>query len=160
MRPRLLQARLSDLKRRLDEKGVLLPVTLDRRVRLDRQRFGATAQRLRADPLVRENVRLRAQLDEKARRLSANGRARLDALSDRLEALDRLRQTLGYEATLKRGYAVVRGDGDVVTTKAQAKKAGSLEIQFADGRLDVAGGPKASAPRKPKAPPKDQGSLF
>ncbi len=46
-----------------------------------------------------------------------------------------MRQTLGYTETLKRGYAVVRGDGAVVTTTTAAAKASALEIEFADGRL-------------------------
>jgi exodeoxyribonuclease VII large subunit len=85
--------------------------------------------------------------------------ARLLALSDRLAALDRTRQTLGYRETLKRGYAVVRGDGRIVTAQGAAKAATALEIEFHDGRLSV-GGP-ARAPvgaKKPGGP--DQGSLF
>ena len=79
-----------------------------------------------------------------------------------LESLDRLRQTLGYEATLERGYAVVWAGDKVVTTAKAAGKAKELEIQFADGRH--APGAAAKAPRtvvkpaKPDAP--DQGSLF
>ena len=72
-------------------------------------------------------------------RLEAAPRARLARLSDRLEALDRTRATLGYAATLKRGYAVVRGDGAVVTSKAEAEKAAALEIEFRDGKLAVGG---------------------
>jgi exodeoxyribonuclease VII large subunit len=78
--------------------------------------------------------------------------------------LDRLRETLGYKATLKRGYAVVRGDGAVVTTSAAAGKATALEIEFADGRFAL--GDKAKAPEKsdaapkPKRKPPEQGSLF
>jgi len=74
----------------------------------------------------------------------------------RLEALDRLRQTLGYPETLKRGYAVVRGDGAVVTGKAAAKAASRIEIEFADGTLELGGKPKAAK----RASPDDQGSLF
>ena len=78
----------------------------------------------------------------------------------RLAALDRLRETLGYRETLRRGYAVVRSDGDIVTDTATAKAAGALEIEFADGRVTaaVAGGPSPKG-KKAKAPP-DQGSLF
>ena len=36
--------------------------------------------------------------------------------------------TLGYAETLKRGFAVVRGDGAVVTSKAAAERAAALEI--------------------------------
>ncbi|MFN3144428.1 MAG: hypothetical protein ACE368_03795 [Paracoccaceae bacterium] len=81
--------------------------------------------------------------------------------SDRLAGLERLRQTLGYTETLKRGYAVVRADDRVVTRKAAAEGAGVLEIEFADGRLTVGAG---GAPRKKAGgggtPPPEQGSLF
>jgi len=94
--------------------------------------------------------------------------------------MDRLRETLGYKATLKRGYAVVRGDGAVVTTREAAAHAAALEIEFADGRLDLANGgggagtddtprapskpaskpAKKTAQKSPKSDPPDQGSLF
>lgn len=109
-----------------------------------------------------------------AGRLEAAPAVRFKALADRLEALDRMRQTLGYTETLKRGYAVVRAGDALVTTAAQARSAGGLEIQFADGRIAVGeGGPAASdAPvaakpepvKTPRAKPAkkapDQGSLF
>ena len=77
----------------------------------------------------------------------------------RLTALDRLRETLGYRETLKRGYAVVRGDGEVVTTQAAAQKATALEIEFSDGRMTVgAAGAKPAPKARPKPP--EQGSLF
>ena len=75
-----------------------------------------------------------------------------------MDALERIRQTLGYKETLNRGYAVVRGDGDVVTSKAKAKKATVLEIEFQDGRYKIGAAP-ARKP-KPKETPPDQGSLF
>ncbi|WP_135450004.1 exodeoxyribonuclease VII large subunit [Tabrizicola caldifontis] len=83
----------------------------------------------------------RARLSVLADRLEAAPTARLARLRDRLEALDRTRTTLGYHATLKRGYAVVRGDGAVVTTKARAAAAAALEIEFHDGRLALGAGP-------------------
>ncbi|MBS3979986.1 MAG: exodeoxyribonuclease VII large subunit, partial [Rhodobacteraceae bacterium] len=84
-------------------------------------------------------------------------RLRFARLADRLEALDRTRVTLGYAETLKRGYAVVRGDGAVVTSKAGAEQALALEIEFRDGRLVVAG----RAGKKLRGPGESgQGSLF
>jgi len=79
----------------------------------------------------------RRDLDRLAARLDAAAMSRLQRLSDRLEALDRTRTTLGYTETLKRGYAVVRGDGAVVTTRAAAEKALSLEVEFQDGRVTL-----------------------
>ena len=99
----------------------------------------------------------RRELDRLAQRLEAAEAARFARLRDRLEALDRTRTTLGYAETLKRGYAVVRGDGAVVTTKARAEKAAALEIEFRDGRLLVAGRPG----KRPKTGSEGgQGSLF
>ena len=85
------------------------------------------------------------------------GETRNRRLRDRLEALERMRQTLGYTETLRRGYAVVRSGEAVVTSKAKAEAAGALEIEFQDGRMAIGG-----APRKKKAtpPPPEQGSLL
>ncbi|HHB80780.1 MAG TPA: exodeoxyribonuclease VII large subunit, partial [Aliiroseovarius sp.] len=79
----------------------------------------------------------------------------------------RMRQSLGYTETLKRGYAVVRGDGRVVTTRKAASRASTLEIEFSDGRQPVVPGRAEAAPRekpirrtqKGKDDP-EQGSLF
>ncbi len=86
---------------------------------------------------------------------------------DRLAALDRMRQTLGYMETLGRGYAVVRtGSGAVVADLAAAQTQAALEIEFRDGRLATANaGAPSKKPKatKPPAKPKtggDQGSLF
>ncbi|MDC0581188.1 exodeoxyribonuclease VII large subunit [Amylibacter sp.] len=52
-----------------------------------------------------------------------------------LESLERLRQTLGYEATLQRGYAVIRNEnGGIVTSVKVADVSKSLEIEFQDGK--------------------------
>ena len=70
-------------------------------------------------------------------RLSDRATRQQEARIAKLQSLDRLRETLGYVETLRRGYAVVRGDGAVVTNVAAAGKAAALEIEFADGRLSV-----------------------
>ena len=117
--------------------------------RLDRahRRSFADAERVNAQGQERL-ARLGMRLDPGMARVL--GRAR-----DRLEALERMRRTLGYAQTLKRGYAVVRGDGKLVTGKAEAERASVLELEFQDGRLVVTGRPARKA--------KDsggQGSLF
>ena len=94
-----------------------------------------------------------AQLDLRLQAAPAN---RFAALAQRLEALDRTRQTLGYAETLKRGYAVVRGDGHVITAKAAAEKAHLIEVEFADGRITLGAKPG----KKAKADEPEQGSLF
>jgi exodeoxyribonuclease VII large subunit len=74
-----------------------------------------------------------------------------------LDALDRMRLTLGPNETLARGFAIVRSEGRVVTGVASAQAAGALEIEFADGRVAIG---KAEAPKKPTKPIIGQGSLF
>ena len=100
----------------------------------------------------------RAKLDGLAARLEAAPAARLVRLSDRLEALDRTRLTLGYAQTLRRGYAVIRGDGAVVTGKAAAERATVLEVEFQDGRLSL--GPRGLKRGKGEGGAGGQGSLF
>ena len=79
-------------------------------------------------------------------------RQRLDKLSERLASLERMRLTLGYTETLRRGYAVVRGESGVLTTRAAAEAAGTFEIEFQDGRLPATSG-DAPKPKKPKGDP-------
>ena len=52
--------------------------------------------------------------------------------------------------------AVVRGEGEVVTTKAGAERSASLEIEFADGKLALGARPA----KKGKSEGGEQGSLF
>ncbi len=113
---------------------------------------------------ARRGAEGRVRLEGLARRMDAAPAQRFADLARRLEALDRTRSTLGYAATLKRGYAVVRGDGAVVTGRAAAEAAGALEIEFHDGRVSVGRGAShgAAGPGKrtrgPAGP--DQGRLF
>ena len=95
------------------------------------------ARGLRAGVLEDRVARQRERLDTLLRRLSDRATRQQADRKHRLEALDRLRETLGYVETLKRGYAVVRGDGAVVTGLSAAQDAKTLEVEFADGRLAV-----------------------
>ena len=106
---------------------------------------------------AREIATGRERLARVSLRLEAVPGKRFADLARRLEALDRTRATLGYAETLKRGYAVIWGDGAVVTTKAAAEKAGALEAQFQDGRLALPGRPARKA-RAGDGP--GQGRLF
>ena len=148
----------------------LLTAREDRLIRAVRQRIERRTERL-ADLAARLSPALarllgdagrkvsdgRRDLARLADRLEAAPRQRLARLADRLEALDRTRITMGYAETLKRGFAVVRGDGAVMTTKAGAEKATALEIEFSDGRLAL--GPRPA--RKGKSDGESgQGSLF
>ena len=163
MRPQLLRVMLARLAERLEQRSGRLAPALIRaagsaRDRLDRAgvRLAPALARTLAET-SRHLVRDGAALATLEARLQAAQALRLRGLAERLEALERMRQTLGYAATLRRGYAVVRGDGAVVTTRAAAERAGALELEFADGRLAL--GARAARGRKPGDTP-GQGSLF
>ncbi|SMY08684.1 exodeoxyribonuclease VII large subunit [Flavimaricola marinus] len=134
----------------------LRPGALRRSVADERRRADSLAARL--TPALTRTLRDRSEtFTQRASRLQpALVLTRIERQRDRLISLDRLRSTLGYKATLARGYAIVRGDGQVVTDKVAAGAAQSLEIEFKDGRLSL--GPKS--PKKPKTPPPEQGTLL
>jgi exodeoxyribonuclease VII large subunit len=84
-----------------------------------------------------------------------------------LAAQGKLLETLSYQSTLKRGYALVRDDaGKLVRSAGPAAGAASLKISFADGDVTAiptgsSGPPPAPASKPAKAKPKgQQGSLF
>ena len=155
--PAVIRRTVADDRRRLTEWSDRLGPALGRAV--ERKRDALARQRLPVAGLKGQVRDQRLRYEARAERLTPDlMRARLQALGERLAAVDRLRETLGYEATLQRGFAVVRGDGALVTDVAGAKAATALEIQFADGRLEVGG--KAVKPKKAKDMPPEQGSLL
>ncbi len=154
----LIAARTRDLAaraQRLADKGA---------VALERKHGALDKWASRLDPALarlmstaaRDIARDRDWLSALETRLHTAPARRLADLAKRLEQTDRTRLTLGYTETLKRGFAVVRGDGHVVTTKAGAERSAGLEIEFADGKLALG----AKAAKRSKAGDGEQGSLF
>ena len=137
----------------------LRPSTLRNLVSSRKERLLNLSSRLSIRPVQREIDQQRQIVARLADRLNTAQTTRLDRLRQQLSATDRLRETLSYKATLARGYAVVRAEGGVVTTRKQAAGHPVLEIEFADGRLKTGASAKSTAKKaKPGTP--DQGSLF
>ncbi len=157
LRPVLLLNRVRVATDRVHDQSARLQPGLERAVRLRTEGLRQAAQRLRLEPLRDRISRTARDLERLQVRQNAALNARVTRLSDRLEALERMRLSLGYTATLARGYAVVRKGDQVVTGVAQA--AGALEIEFRDGRVDVQAAGGAGSGKTAK-PPDDQGSLF
>jgi len=164
VRPETLGRFLAMERRRLTERGERLRAALARSVAEGRRKFDPTALRLSPAPLDRARDRHAQALADRWARFGRAARGQVQGWRARLDAAASLLAGLGYEATLARGYAVVRAAGVVVTTRAEAAPAPALEIQFRDGRLDVTPAPAAPAararPRGPGEPPEGQGSLF
>jgi exodeoxyribonuclease VII large subunit len=148
-------------RRQLDALDSRLERAIPGRIDRPRERFAKLEPRL-----APAAARLRQQAAQAFARAAAPltpalPRAHLARLGRSLEALARLNETLSYRATLARGYAVVRAEGGVVTTAAEAARHALLLIEFADGTLPAV--PRTAAPnprRRPADPPEGQGSLL
>lgn len=172
LKPGSLRGEIRSQKQNVAKVSKRLEVAPTRYLQRQREKFEFQATCLRPTQIQNSQANGQRAATALFQRLSVAARGQEQRRMQKLEALDRLRQTLGYKATLARGYAVVRGDGDLVTTQAAATAAQALEIEFADGTLAVGGefasGPqpvKSSGPRKPKiirggGEDDDQGSLF
>ncbi|MEE2943674.1 MAG: exodeoxyribonuclease VII large subunit [Pseudomonadota bacterium] len=173
--PRALRTTVDTRRLKLTEKAAgLRPNNLRRMIDGKRSEFGRRADRLSVQPIKRDIESKKDRLASVSHRFKTAADAQISVWSTKLDGLERLRQTLGYEATLERGYAVVWDGERVVTNTKAAEKATSLEIQFADGRHVLVEGdqpaptavkktPEKAAPKskpKPKSESPDQGSLF
>ncbi len=132
--PGQIRAGVVSDRRRLTELSARLPLVLG--AGIERRRRDLNGIRLPANGMRQAVQRDRQAFEKIADRLTPDlMQARFLAAQQRLTALDRMRQTLGYTETLRRGYAVVRDDGALVTDVASATAATTLEIEFADGRV-------------------------
>jgi len=153
-RRRALARGLEQRRQRLQDVARALPKgegLLAERV----QRLDGLAMRL---PMALSNLthRKRAQL-------AARGGERLNAGALRVDIARKSRDVAGWSARLERGYAVVRGEGTVMTSRKMAAKLDTLDVEFADGVLNVAtdGKPTKKKPKPVKSSGGDtQGSLF
>ena len=154
---------LAQQAQRLDHLIARLPQALTGLTTRARARLGAASGGLRPAALTQRVSQRRERVNALTARMARAKDTGVRRQRDKLAALARLHETLGYQATLKRGYAVVRdGDGRLLPSAAKAKAADGLEIEFHDGRI-ATGGDAVSKPEKaakPKAPKPDQGELF
>ena len=108
-------------QRREDARRALV----DAHRRLDR----GHVKRLAADARQRLNRQARDLVREASRRVAER--------RTRLEALDRLLDSLNYRSVLQRGFAVVRNDGAVLSQAGAAVPGMALDIEFVDGDVEV-----------------------
>jgi exodeoxyribonuclease VII large subunit len=165
LRASALRRQIEEENRRLAKLSPRLGAGLSRAIEAKSQALEHRASRLKTAPILADIKRKSQDLNGLSQRFEQAAKRQADAWRKEVDRLDHLRETLGYKATLQRGYAVVRGDGAVVTTLGAAKKAKALEVEFADGKLQldagtVGGKPAAKPARKASPKPPEQGSLF
>ncbi len=156
-RPELL---LQSKRQRLDFAAASLPkaaLALTQRARLQLSRLQLSPAMLRAE-IRQGRQRLR---DVAVRAWPALNRL-IEGRRTALGTEGKMLETLSYQATLKRGFALVRTmDGHLVRSAAVASGADQFKISFADG--DVTALPTNTGPPPKKLPPRPkagQGSLF
>jgi exodeoxyribonuclease VII large subunit len=157
--------------------GLLAVGNERRRARLLRAEAGLRPEAMaaRLDRLTERLLARRDRLEQVERRLTRSAgetlaawRDRLGQVErrltrdrrDRLAALGRTFATLGPQAVLARGYAIVRdAAGAVLTGAAAARGLPLVEIEFADGRLRAAPERRTGRRGEPPSDP-EQGSLL
>lgn len=159
LKPTVLDQRLQRMGDRLAREAGRLNPALQRAIDRKRNALAAPGGRLRPRQLQVPYKAAADRLRIAVRQLGGSGQQRMARLKDRIDGAGRMLSTLGYEATLERGYAVVRAGGALVTRAKAARSAPALEIQFADGRVTLGQKPASKRGAKPKGS-EDQGSLF
>ena len=108
---------------------LVVPDATDLRDRLERSRSGLERGARRTLDRARERL---AQMHERLRRAPAlaleRKRANLEHSAGRLRALS-------PQATLERGYAIVRTEREIVRSVDQVSSGAALEVEVADGRF-------------------------
>ena len=129
---------LETVTQRLDDWSERLDASLPMLVQRKEQQLAVLAAGLRPQALLAEVARTGDKLAELGQRALTAVQRTLVQRGEKLASLASLMDSLSYENTLKRGFALVRGaDGHVVTSAEKAKAQASLQIVFADGELAV-----------------------
>jgi exodeoxyribonuclease VII large subunit len=135
---RLLELRINRAQQRTDELDYALRTRLTRTLHLRRQRLQQLDARLRARDLRVRLAQAGERLRAASRALTEALRRRVDAarrehgpLASRLEALSPLR-------VLERGYSIVQTeDGRIVKRAADAPAGTQIRVRMHEGRLDA-----------------------
>lgn len=147
---------LQVMVQRLDDWSERLDGALPRLVAVKLQQVEGVANRLNPSlvaPMLQQKMHAVAlQTDRLVERM----RARLLQEENRVGMLARVLETMDVRNVLKRGFALVRSEGTLVTGAAQAT--GLMQIEWADGVVDVVRA-DAKGVKKP-AKKVEQGDLF
>lgn len=176
--PTALTASIRQRRQSLRELGLRGERQVERRQDLRRARLQRWDDALSAQP-ARVAVRIercRERLQSLAGRRNSAMSLMVERRRRRVEAADRLLNSLSYHNVLKRGFALVRDDGDRIVQSAESlAPASRISVEFADGRVEAvtrgdrkAGGASNTKAARParrerqeasRKPPK-QGNLF
>ena len=141
---------LAIARQRLDSSGSKLPRALKANVQNHAVALARQSGRLNINPLQQNIVQSRRRLGEQNLRRERGLKQLLIRKNDQLQSETKLLAALGYKSILARGFAVLRDEkGMPLRGVANIKPAATLQVEMADGKLQVTA--------KPAQP---QGSLF
>ncbi|WP_333828596.1 exodeoxyribonuclease VII large subunit [Pararhodobacter sp.] len=167
LRPGTLTSRATTRAEALGRLATRLAPALERGIVRRGERLAGL--RLNRARLLTDIARARPGLATLKARTTAATHAQLLRARDKLAALDRMHQSLGYHETLARGFAMLRApDGTPVTHTDAARALPRLTIELRDGCFDAAPLSTETPPEQPRKPrarsqpgkAPDQGSLF
>ncbi|MCR9270158.1 MAG: exodeoxyribonuclease VII large subunit [Hyphomonadaceae bacterium] len=155
---------------KLENLAARLAAGLSQAASKKRIAFARTASRLRPEPLLSDARRARKTLSDTARRARPALDRILTTKHQAFAAQEKLLETLSYQATLNRGYAIVRNPtGKVLRTIKQVGASEAVQLTLSDGDImmkpDAGSSSSGTLPKpskRPSAKPggSDQGSLF
>ena len=144
---------LEDKSQRLDERLERFQGALKRFLMQRGERVAELAERLphprRQQAFARERF---AEVGRRLDALFARPGIVLGA-QEALRSLSRVLESVSYQATLERGFAVVRGPEGVLTRAAEVRSGAALRLEFADGEAAATAG-QGAGPGGPAAPDK------
>jgi exodeoxyribonuclease VII large subunit len=173
LRPDVLASRIADQRQRVAERVARAERSIERLFEKLRRPLARADAVLAGVPsrLQAQSDRQRDRLGNVARRSEAAMTNLLGRRRQTWAAQARMLDSLSYKSVLRRGYAVIRGEGREVLSSATMVSAGDhLSIEFNDGAVEAVAGsdggaPSPAPPRKRPAPKPasggtGQGSLF
>ena len=137
IKPTSLIMRLENSQSKFELQAKQLITLLGYCIDLRKQTLGSLFSRIENLSLKREILHEQKNLKDLSLRVRKAYETSLTNLETKLQAIDRLRETLGYRETLNRGYAVIRSGDNVITEKAKALYETNLSIEFWDGELPI-----------------------
>ena len=137
IKPTSLLMRLENSQSKFELQAKQLKTLLGYCIDLRKQTLGSLFSRIENLSLKREILHEQKNLKDLSLRIRKAYEMSLTNLETKLQAIDRLRETLGYRETLNRGYAVIRSGDNVITEKAKALYETNLSIEFRDGELPI-----------------------
>ena len=137
IKPTSLIMRLENSQSKFELQAKQLKTLLGYYIDLRKQTLGSLFSRIESLSLKREILHEQKNLKDLSLRIRKAYEMSLTNLETKLQAIDRLRETLGYRETLNRGYAVIRSGDNVITEKAKALYETNLSIEFWDGELPI-----------------------